>query len=191
MVSLLFGPHDMLVSVVQIGPDWFRSVQKQFNSRDYTYSFIFLSRHRDLVPEDEPRTSSSTSSQSTTTKVTKMSNSHTNSNQTSAATAAGRNAGGGNSIVIGRGTSSSNGFHIGLHGWRKKCLYLLIVGLMILIVVNLALTLWILKVMEFSPVRRDYALFPPHNMNNFYFFREPSFLTDKCLFVCCRTVWVN
>lgn len=128
-------------------------IPKAVQYEEYTYSFIFMSRYRDLVPEDEPRTSSSTSSQSTTTKVTKMSNSHTNSNQTSAATAAGvsRNAGG-NSIVIGRGTSSSNGFHIGLHGWRKKCLYLLIVGLMILIVVNLALTLWILKVMEFSPV---------------------------------------
>lgn len=44
------------------------------------------------------------------------------------------------------------GFHIGLYGWRKKCLYLLVFGLMLLIVVNLGLTLWILKVMEFSAV---------------------------------------
>ncbi|GAB0087063.1 uncharacterized protein DMENIID0001_013330 [Sergentomyia squamirostris] len=47
------------------------------------------------------------------------------------------------------GTSSS-GFHMSLYGWRKKCLCTLILGLMLLIVVNLALTLWILKVMEFS-----------------------------------------
>lgn len=49
-------------------------------------------------------------------------------------------------------TTSSTGYHIGLYGWRKKCLFVLIVGLMILIIVNLALTLWILKVMEFSSV---------------------------------------
>ncbi|XP_059616807.1 delta-sarcoglycan isoform X2 [Phlebotomus argentipes] len=48
------------------------------------------------------------------------------------------------------GGSSSSGFHMSLYGWRKKCLYTLILGLMLLIVVNLALTLWILKVMEFS-----------------------------------------
>ncbi|KAJ6641607.1 Delta-sarcoglycan [Pseudolycoriella hygida] len=47
-------------------------------------------------------------------------------------------------------TTSSTGYHIGLYGWRKKCLFILILGLMILIIVNLALTLWILKVMEFS-----------------------------------------
>lgn len=45
-----------------------------------------------------------------------------------------------------------SGFQIGLYGWRKKCLYLLILGLMIIIIINLVLTLWILKVMEFSSV---------------------------------------
>lgn len=131
--------------------------------------------NRDLVPEDDPRTSRSTSSQSATTKVTKMSASNTHLNQTSAASASGGGGGSsnaasngnnnvnrsiGNSTVIGRvGTSgmannnNTNGFHIGLYGWRKKCLYILILGLMILIVVNLTLTLWILKVMEFSSVR--------------------------------------
>lgn len=39
-----------------------------------------------------------------------------------------------------------------LYGWRKKCLYLLVFALMLLIVLNLGLTLWILKVMEFSAV---------------------------------------
>lgn len=41
---------------------------------------------------------------------------------------------------------------LGLYGWRKKCLYVLVFSLMLLIVVNLGLTLWILKVMEFSAV---------------------------------------
>lgn len=49
-------------------------------------------------------------------------------------------------------TKSNSGFRIVLYGWRKKCLYVLVFGLMLLIVVNLALTLWILKVMEFSAV---------------------------------------
>lgn len=99
--------------------------------------------------------------------------SNTHSNQASAATTSGASGGGnnnsnnnnnnnsnsnrniGNSTIIGRGTTSAsanNGFHMGLYGWRKKCLYILILGLMILIVVNLTLTLWILKVMEFSSV---------------------------------------
>ncbi|XP_037934896.1 delta-sarcoglycan [Teleopsis dalmanni] len=39
---------------------------------------------------------------------------------------------------------------LGLIGWRKKCLYTLLVLLMVLIITNLILTLWILKVMEFS-----------------------------------------
>ncbi|XP_055371216.1 signal transducer and activator of transcription B isoform X4 [Condylostylus longicornis] len=42
------------------------------------------------------------------------------------------------------------GFHLGLYGWRKKCLYILLLILMLLIIINLILTLWILKVMEFS-----------------------------------------
>ncbi|XP_040174117.1 delta-sarcoglycan [Anopheles arabiensis] len=39
---------------------------------------------------------------------------------------------------------------LALYGWRKKCLYALIFVLMVMIIVNLALTLWIMKVMEFS-----------------------------------------
>uniref|UniRef100_A0A1B0DEM3 Uncharacterized protein n=1 Tax=Phlebotomus papatasi TaxID=29031 RepID=A0A1B0DEM3_PHLPP len=53
--------------------------------------------------------------------------------------------------------NSSSGFHMSLYGWRKKCLYTLILGLMLLIVVNLALTLWILKVMEFSSCEGESA----------------------------------
>ncbi|KFB37952.1 AGAP000073-PA-like protein [Anopheles sinensis] len=39
---------------------------------------------------------------------------------------------------------------LALYGWRKKCLYALMFVLMVMIIVNLALTLWIMKVMEFS-----------------------------------------
>lgn len=44
------------------------------------------------------------------------------------------------------------GMNLTLYGWRKQCLYLILFLLMILISINLALTLWILKVMEVSSV---------------------------------------
>ncbi|KAK9708668.1 Sarcoglycan complex subunit protein [Popillia japonica] len=43
-----------------------------------------------------------------------------------------------------------NNFKIGIYGWRKRCLYILVLTLLIMVIVNLALTLWVLKVMEFS-----------------------------------------
>lgn len=42
---------------------------------------------------------------------------------------------------------------VGIYGWRKRCLYLLIVVLVAVVIVNLSLTLWLLKVMQFSSVR--------------------------------------
>ncbi|XP_012288120.1 delta-sarcoglycan isoform X2 [Orussus abietinus] len=45
---------------------------------------------------------------------------------------------------------SCSGFRLGVYGWRKRCLYSLVLGLMVMVIVNLALTLWLLKVMEFS-----------------------------------------
>ncbi|XP_017126007.2 delta-sarcoglycan-like [Drosophila elegans] len=54
------------------------------------------------------------------------------------------------------GSSNVDGYvggiemYLGLIGWRKKCLYTLLLLLMLLIITNLVLTLWILKVMEFS-----------------------------------------
>ncbi|XP_035682584.1 zeta-sarcoglycan-like [Branchiostoma floridae] len=41
-------------------------------------------------------------------------------------------------------------YRIGIYGWRKRCLYLFILLLMVLIVINLALTIWILKVLNFN-----------------------------------------
>ncbi|XP_023317599.1 zeta-sarcoglycan [Trichogramma pretiosum] len=40
--------------------------------------------------------------------------------------------------------------NFGVYGWRKRCLYFLVLGLAVIVILNLALTLWLLKVMEFS-----------------------------------------
>ncbi|XP_021533903.1 gamma-sarcoglycan [Neomonachus schauinslandi] len=42
-------------------------------------------------------------------------------------------------------------YTIGIYGWRKRCLYLFVLLLLIILLVNFALTIWILKVMWFSP----------------------------------------
>uniref|UniRef100_A0A182RZ34 Gamma-sarcoglycan n=2 Tax=Anopheles funestus TaxID=62324 RepID=A0A182RZ34_ANOFN len=52
--------------------------------------------------------------------------------------------------MSGTGAGSACRMQLALYGWRKKCLYALIFILMVMIIVNLALTLWIMKVMEFS-----------------------------------------
>ncbi|KAM7349092.1 sarcoglycan delta [Cochliomyia hominivorax] len=64
-------------------------------------------------------------------------------------------SGGSGTTTTAKGNSTSSlmddiEMHLGLIGWRKKCLYTLLVLLMLLIIINLGLTLWILKVMEFS-----------------------------------------
>nr|XP_023675340.1 delta-sarcoglycan-like [Paramormyrops kingsleyae] len=41
-------------------------------------------------------------------------------------------------------------YKVGIYGWRKRCLYCFVLLLMVLILVNLALTIWILKVMNFT-----------------------------------------
>lgn len=43
-------------------------------------------------------------------------------------------------------------YKVGIHGWRKRCLYFFVLLLMFLILINLALTIWILKVMKFTIV---------------------------------------
>ncbi|KAG8245208.1 delta-sarcoglycan-like [Homalodisca vitripennis] len=40
--------------------------------------------------------------------------------------------------------------HVGIYGWRKRCLYLVLLLLLIIITVNLTLVLWIVKVLTFS-----------------------------------------
>lgn len=49
-------------------------------------------------------------------------------------------------------------YKVGIYGWRKRCLYFFVLLLMILIVVNLALTIWILKVMNFTIVSMAFLL---------------------------------
>ncbi|OWF35594.1 Zeta-sarcoglycan [Mizuhopecten yessoensis] len=39
---------------------------------------------------------------------------------------------------------------VGIYGWRKRCLYSFILFLMIMTVINLALLIWILRVLNFS-----------------------------------------
>ncbi|XP_066237099.1 gamma-sarcoglycan isoform X1 [Saccopteryx leptura] len=46
---------------------------------------------------------------------------------------------------------SQHVYKIGIYGWRKRCLYLFVLLLLIILLVNFALTIWILKVMWFSP----------------------------------------
>ncbi|OAD57195.1 hypothetical protein WN48_02323 [Eufriesea mexicana] len=49
------------------------------------------------------------------------------------------------------GTAScKGGFRLGVYGWRKRCLYSVVLTLMVIAILNLALTVWLLKVMGFS-----------------------------------------
>uniref|UniRef100_A0A0N4Z515 Zeta-sarcoglycan n=1 Tax=Parastrongyloides trichosuri TaxID=131310 RepID=A0A0N4Z515_PARTI len=41
-------------------------------------------------------------------------------------------------------------YKVGIYGWRKRCLYVFILLLTIVIVINLALTIWIMNVLDFS-----------------------------------------
>ncbi len=50
-------------------------------------------------------------------------------------------------------------YKVGIYGWRKRCLYFFVLLLMILILINLALTIWILKVMNFTIVSHLFISF--------------------------------
>ncbi|CAG0913954.1 unnamed protein product [Notodromas monacha] len=50
------------------------------------------------------------------------------------------------------GQSRHGDSRVGIYGWRKQCLYCLLAVLLIMIIINLALTLWILKVMDLSTI---------------------------------------
>lgn len=47
-------------------------------------------------------------------------------------------------------------YSIGIYGWRKRCLYLFVLLLIIILIVNFALMIWIVKVMWFSPIGMGY-----------------------------------
>lgn len=149
------------------------------------FSFCIRLFCRDLNVENEPPTSRSSSSQSTTTKSVKMSSlnrdanqpiassSYNNNNNKSSASKMGIASTSGamnRNIATVATTANEAGLAMGLFGWRKKCLYALILGLIILVVINLSLTLWILKVMEFSTVSLIHIF--------------PQFLETKTLLFC-------
>ena len=50
-------------------------------------------------------------------------------------------------------TSRDNDIPIGIYGWKKRLLYFCILLLFVVIVVNLALTVWIMVALDFSVVR--------------------------------------
>lgn len=50
--------------------------------------------------------------------------------------------------------SADNIYKIGIYGWRKRCLYFFVLVLLAILVVNLALAIWILRVMWFNSVRK-------------------------------------
>ncbi|XP_042210619.1 delta-sarcoglycan-like [Homarus americanus] len=53
----------------------------------------------------------------------------------------------------GQGTTIQCGPHqyrLGLYGWRRRCLYALVLLLLVMVILNLALTLFILRVLDFT-----------------------------------------
>ncbi|CAL9684853.1 unnamed protein product [Knipowitschia caucasica] len=42
-------------------------------------------------------------------------------------------------------------YTVGIYGWRKRCLYLFVLLLIVVMVINMALTVWLLRVMWFNP----------------------------------------
>lgn len=54
--------------------------------------------------------------------------------------------------------SYNSQFKVGIYGWRKKCLYILVMALMLMLIINLALTLWVLKVLDFNSVNLTFIL---------------------------------
>jgi hypothetical protein len=63
---------------------------------------------------------------------------------------------------------------IGLYGWRKRCLYFVIVLVVVLMLVNLGLTIWILVVLDFNVVSESHL----HNYS-----------VTKNFFYCPRMEW--
>lgn len=50
-------------------------------------------------------------------------------------------------------------YPVGIYGWRKRCLYFFVLLLLVTMIVNLAMTIWILKVMNFTVVSTTMILF--------------------------------
>ena len=50
---------------------------------------------------------------------------------------------------------SAEKYKIGIYGWRKRCLYLIILLLLALLIINFSLILWVVKVLDFNPVSKN------------------------------------
>lgn len=47
-------------------------------------------------------------------------------------------------------------YKIGIYGWRKRCIYFLILLIMVVTIVNLSLVIWVMRVMDFNLVNIIY-----------------------------------
>ena len=66
--------------------------------------------------------------------------------------------------------------HTGIYGWKKRCLYSLLVVLLLVGLMNLALIAWILWVMDFSVVRSWYYMQKESNKQDNYNMLEVKLL---------------
>lgn len=120
------------------------------------FSFIYrLSRGGQSGWQDGPSNTSSMPRQSAINSENRQLSSEVSANNgstTAAAAAAATNITRTTTTMTQQFHDSYNnkGSRIGVYGWRRRCLYFLIVGLTVIVILNLALTLWLLKVMEFS-----------------------------------------
>lgn len=58
-------------------------------------------------------------------------------------------------ILASRSLHLQQAYPAGLHGWRKRCVYYCLLLLLATMIVNLALTVWIIKVMNLSLVSSE------------------------------------
>ena len=49
-------------------------------------------------------------------------------------------------------------YKIGIYGWRKRCLYFLILLILVMAIINLALTIWIIRVQDFGLVSQGLSI---------------------------------
>ncbi len=55
-------------------------------------------------------------------------------------------------IIVDRPHRVQPSLPIGLYGWRKRCLYFLVLLLSVILLANLGLTVWILVALDFNTV---------------------------------------
>lgn len=72
-------------------------------------------------------------------------------------------------------------YKVGIYGWRKRCLYLLVLLLLCTVIINFALTVWILRVMDFSVVRSHISFSD----------KEAQVIIIVCTVIVCNTLRAN